>query len=762
MQFYSVKGEKIKNIVFILLTLFLFIETTYFNVLFDMALVVLLLLTSFSIGSFSKLRLCTNDKIFIQTTIGIGIVGCFVWLTSFYNLSYKSIYLAFSLMIIAVRYKYILKASQSIKKLYSQNRVENPLLFIILISFFLFYTIVASSAINDHDALTKHIAIPLTILNSSHYDYNVIESIVFGDYALLPHMLFLYLLALLGTKAVVLFVMALSFLTLFMLLRIASFISSKNVFINGTALLYLTTPLIFSSSTNLMVDIFPIIFMIASLLVLQYTHNIHKNILFIAMLFGFSMFSKQISAYYIIAMAFIILYFYAKQKILSSRQHILFLLLSLIVCIGIFFPSIFIIWYKTGNPFFPFMNGVFHSPYFSQESFQDPFTNVLGFNLQSLWSIIFDTSNNIEMISGGIGYFLLLLPFSLIFIFMKRNSKIVILLFIALFGYLLAVQLTYNIRYFLISIVLLIPVIMYLIVTVDSRFFSNKNIFSWFFIVILSVFAMKVVFHKDNFWGFKQSMLSYNSHWTDNANESVLKYLGYDKEIKLLSNNDQLRGVFIGRYYGLGWYNEYLVEQFNKSQLTPYEFMTNFDYYMINKSNPLKMKDQFSPNSIYLKDKLELIHESETHILYKIKKDEVVILQEKLDSPIKVNVQNAKTLAFKNVYTNYRIVLTTEVYKTHTMGRFQINWMDEKGNFLGASIEPFDITANKNTYTSSMIQNIPDNATEGILYLNSHNNDYILVHSYELSGKDKGSLVEKLEKTYGDKFPSIAKDKHND
>ena len=94
----------------------------------------------------------------------------------------------------------------------------------------MFYLIASSAPIHQYDALTKHIAIPFQMLNRTNWDYNVIESIVFGDYALLSYTLYLYLLALGGIKALVILNTILSFLLLVAILRIGSFIYKDKIY----------------------------------------------------------------------------------------------------------------------------------------------------------------------------------------------------------------------------------------------------------------------------------------------------------------------------------------------------------------------------------------------------------------------------------------------------------------------------------------------------------------------------------------------------
>ena len=742
-----------KSLVYFLGFLFL-IESFYFNIVYDLIIILLVFIVSLALGSFINIKVRGIDQILVSFSLGFGLIGYFIWLTSFYNFSYKSLYLILSFFMIYIRKDILLNYISLLRKSFIEIYKSNYLLFIIVIIFFCFYLIAALSPINGHDALTKHIAIPLKILQYNHYDYNIIESIVFGDYALLPHMVFTYILSLGGIKSIVIIILLISFLTLAILLRLSSFIVKDNFFINLVALTYLTVPLIFGSSTRLMVDMFPVFFIITSILIIQYTYYLKTNIIGIGLLFGLALFSKQVAAFIIIPLTIYILFQYIYKGFFKYKRLIFILFIAIVLALVIFLPPLLLVWYKTGNPFFPYMNGVFHSLYFTQDSFKDPFKNLLGFDFQSLYSIVFHTHQNIEMIDGGLGYYLLLLPFAILVSLVKRNKRLFLLIFIALVGYAISIQLTYNIRYFLASLILLIPVSIYPITLIKARYMREKYLF---FLVVLSLVVLSgiKIFDKHNFWGFKINMLTRDERLLNNSNQSVLKYIPNEKSIKVLANNDLKRGEFLGKYYTLGWYNKYLIEQFQKSGLSPIDFLENFDYYLVDNTRPVHFSNQFNP--LLLKNRLEIIAHSKTHTLYKIKKEEHVIVTKDFDVPIEVNVKKPKIFSFKNNYKRYNIVIEVSDRQIGHKGRFQINWQDKKGKFIGASISLFKIINKKYIYKSESINNIPKEANIGILYLTSSNTKDLKIKSFQLIGYQKVSLVDKLEDQYGEKFPYKAR-----
>ena len=178
-----------------------------------------------------------------------------------------------SLIIIFIRRRNLFDDSILIKNYFITALKENRVLFPLLAAFFLFYVMAAVYPISQFDALTKHVSIPFRILSSSHWDYNAIEHISFADTALLPYMFYTYLLALGGAKAMVLFNVCISFLVLGALMRMAARIYKDPAFTNALALIYLTTPFLYASSTILYVDIIQMFFVFIALLVCVYARE---------------------------------------------------------------------------------------------------------------------------------------------------------------------------------------------------------------------------------------------------------------------------------------------------------------------------------------------------------------------------------------------------------------------------------------------------------------------------------------------------------
>ena len=757
----------------ILLSMVFLLETVYFNILFDYALVFGLMILALALGSSIPFRLKGIDAIIVKLALGLGGISFFVWLTTFYNVHHKSFFIAFAIFLIVFQYKSV---SQDMKYVYDIVRKlmqTHTLLLVLVMGGIIFYTIPASYPITQWDSLAKHIVIPFQIWSHGYYDYNVVESIIFGDYALLSHMLYFFLMTFGGVKALVLLNVVISVLTLIAILRISYFLSERRLPLYCITLLYFTTPLIYTYSTILNVDLYPIFFIAVSLLILRYDHvfQILKNLPVIALFFGFAFFAKQVAFYMIVPMSLYILgtiIVNYKRLVLAHIGRVCFAILLFFVP---FLPALSVIWFKTGNPLFPFLNTLFQSPYFALVNFQDPYLRwkkFLDFDLTSLWSIVFHTSRNTEYIDKGAGFHLLMIPLAiLIWLFVWRNKYAFLLMLVSLGSYWISITFfNPNIRYFLGAILFAIPLVILTSEKLILRLRWTKIFSVLLFLMVSSATIENIhtLLKSKNSLGFKSIMLYPNKQLTLSSTELFLESVN-DSNIYLLSNNEALRGTYKGHFYTLTWYNSMLVRRLDDKEISQSELIQNFDYYLVNKQLPLMAFDPtiykdpgyliLAPQDPQVALMLEVVKEDAFYILYKIEKKHVTITQEEFQNAISVDVASPKVISFnhKPIQLSYRISLDVAPSDTkkETHGRFQINWFNKNGEIIGVSIIPFLLGKQRAIYEQD-ITNIPANAASGHLYLTSHSTDKIEVFGYCLQGHGGRSFLEQELREYGQKL----------
>ena len=116
-------------------------------------------------------------------------------------------------------------------------------------------------------------------------------------------------------------------------------------------------------------------------------------------------------------------------------------------------------WLITGNPVFPFFNGIFHSLFWHQQNFTQPAFGT-GVTWDLLYQVTFHTGKYAEANAGAAGFqwLLLLLP-TVALVFVSRQWRGVIVLFVGVVSIVLAFRSTAYIRYVFPAAVLLIAVL---------------------------------------------------------------------------------------------------------------------------------------------------------------------------------------------------------------------------------------------------------------------------------------------------------------
>ena len=731
-----------------------------YDLCFDLSLLLLLIITALSFGSLYKLRLRGVDRVLASLCLGLGSVAFLVWLSTFKNYNYRSVYLIVSLGMIFVRRENLFSYSRIISNFSIIVYRKYYYVLLTLLVFLGLYLIAAATPIVSFDSLTKHIAIPFKIINSSHYDYNVVESIVFGDYALLTYMLYTYLLVFGATKALAIFVCTISFLVLLTLLRIVGYFCKKQSFCFAISIIYFTTPLVFSQSTIIYVDLISIYFVFTMFLVIQYKNliSIRTNLFAIALMAGFGVFAKPTSAYYIIPAFFCLLYILIINfKKIRLHDGIL-IIAALCVFLLPFLPSLLIVWHKTGNPIFPFMNNIFRSDYFPAVQFKDPFNaSKLGLDFHSLYSIVFDTSKNIEMTRFGAGIFPILAPVIIVTFFLSRRKlRFTLLTFMTVASYYVATRFAYNIRYFIGSLIMLIPLILYSF-EILSKKFRIKIPLVLLCAVCIGAIQCLTLLNRANYNGINKAMFRPDRQFIKNANANILNTIPNAEKSYILSNNDLFRGIFPGHFYSLEWYNSFMLTKLRSGQISPVDLLKQFDYYLIYKFKSVNTyTDKMDPADNTISPYLSVYAETPTHVLYKIKNTFETLSEKRYDEPHTVNVKEPENFAFNVDSSAYKITLDVEKADEGAMSRFQINWIDADGNFLGTYLIPFQLDGERKKYSSGVIDEVPEKATVGILYLCSNDDKKINLYGYTLQYKNKREFLYEILKKYSSKFPSLA------
>jgi len=421
-------------------------------------------------------------------------------------------------------------------------------------------------------------------------------------------------------------------------------------------------------------------------------------------------------------------------------------------------PAIILVWHKTGNPLFPFENGVFKSIYFTAKNFVDGRweVNPIGFNLHSFFSLIFHTSKHWEWPDGGLGYSLLLFLPAPILLF-KRNKTYIFLTVFSILSFWISTYGGSNARYKLGFVVFSMPICAAVLLCCVNWIKNSKIRSITFHGLLLCLIAPNVHYILTPKWlGFSPKMLIPNKELTAVENEAIL-YPINKKGVRLLSNNDPARGCFKGEFYTLTWYNTFLVNKLITNEVSLTEFIEAYDYYLVRKDQRYLYPDMFSPDKPDMTQAMLLVDEDNLYKLYKINKKQVPIISEDYKSPVIVTIDKHETRQFDNHYRQYRIIIEADkVTPGNADGRFQINWVNN-GKYQCCSIEVFKLKEGRNTYSSEIIKEIPPHADRGVLFLTSHDHNPIQIHSFKLIGiSKKNDYLSNELSIYNKKWPHLS------
>lgn len=723
------------------------LELLYYNIMFDILLIAVLFISSYLLGSMLLTKAQILNENIVKTVLGLGVLGIVFYFLLLFNIGKKSIFTIVLISPIILGQKYIKNLKFHFINSLPKTKKEHILFFTIAI-FFMFYIAYGSAPISRYDALTKHLPITIYGCENGRFNYNVIESIVYGESMVMNYTYSIMFASFNGFKAITLFNVIISFF-IFNMLSIFSKSIYTNTNILFLAIVYFSTPMFFEFSTVFYLDMLPIFFLLGA--VLCYSNLKEKeswiSLPVVAFLFGCSIFSKLTISYSvlvvgIIILALSILYGYKNKSIFETIKYFFG---SFILFILPFIISVINIWYRTGNPLFPFYNNIFRSPYFPFYKFEDPFgVSPLGFTVSSLFKMIFQTSKNVEMHDGGLGFFMLLIFIIPIAIIINRSKKLIIWALTPFIIFSFSCLFTYNLRYNMAIFILLLSIVTISISIIFDRINLNINLKRAIIHILLVALFIPNAIHIGKYYNLKEN-LKHNEEITGVDNKLLMNEIPQNK--KVLSLNDPFKGEYKGFFSAYMWHNSYNMDKVNNGAISIEDYISCFDYVIYQKGLPTysPLVDKLINNAQNKESILIPYSENSTHILYKVKeKKSEIIHQEKLEKPEISKTSKPIIYKLNKSYDKYQITQDIENASDKNIEmRFQINWHNNEGKFLDTSLSIYTLKPGRNVNTSKIIPHY-SRAAYGIVYITTNNDEEVLVHGYRIDGyESKGKYLTK-------------------
>jgi len=744
--------------------LFLIVSTaTYLGALFDLFLLALYLLTSYATGSF----LCFSGdsrpllRHMLRLFGGVGLLSFGLWFVTLWRLPLREIVI-YSTGLIYLRRHHIRQALRDGARTWRVHEQGGLPTLITAMFLTLFFLVFASPPISGYDSLATHLRVISRIVFMEKYDYNVLESLVFAATDLLMHMGGVWLMLLGGTKALTYLVstLALGGIGAALLLLRKKF-ATPWVSPPFLLLLFGLTPLSLQLSTVLYQDICPLPFL---LLALAYSlrspaRMVARNLPSLFLLLGLALFAKKTAFYMVAPLVGLILV----RGIASlrgdwkeARRFLLRLCLSLPLLLLIAGPLL-VVWHKTANPIFPFANLTFKSHYFPQSNFSDPFTNSLAVNVHSLFSIVFHTSRNIELLDTGLGFHLLALPAAILIFFVRRDIFGLTLSALCLLSFAISVKATNNIRYFTTSIVLAMAIVVYafdcLTINIKRHILLVTIMTACVLIFILPLFPLLVNPQFPD--GYRAA---YNFIRTSRAlDASPLRGIAAHippGAFVLWATVHPLVGACNFHVYTVSWHNSWLSERLHASQESFDNIIAAFDYLLVDSCVSSQI---LSERFINAATKATQVSSNNCLTLYRIQKQITTSLE--IDFGAEgVEVTVGKPLALAIPHLTDKMYAAIDAEPVHAgqpplLGRFQVNCTPLRGGGIIPFLNVFELKASREMYQH--VFHIP-NAQEltGVWILASHDLRPIRI----FKAKIESPIVSVLQNAlydFGRKWPSL-------
>lgn len=704
-------------------------------------LIAVLFFSSYCIGSYFPIYGKHMEKTLIRTAIGLGIIGIVIYFILLLQIGNIALYFFLLAVPLCLRYKMLYR---KIKKVGRNNLFvkRHYAFFVLLLLIFIIYSIYGSTPIYQFDDLTKHVPITLYAARYGKWNTDIIESVVYGECMLMQYTYSAMFASFGAYKALALFNVVLSFFTCFSLIFIL-----RDIYKKSNALLlvlvYFSVPLFFNLWTSFYLEVLPLYFLFNAVLSFSSlaANKAWKNSIPAAFLCGCSLFTKLTTCYTILAVGIILMILMIVHCRHEHNNFVHWFLKVMLCEITLIFPSItsvLYMWHLTGNPFFPYYNGYFKSPYFPLYNFVDPFNkSPLSLSFKTLYNIVFQTSKNVELHNGGMGIFLLLsvlIPFAVLIV---KKKGIVVWGITPFFIFPISCLFTYNLRYFdSIFLIFLLAIIASVSVFLNKLKHKSYLVTVCILGIVLTVPNLLYLCKYEPI----KDVTAPNTAITANANNSILKGIPTGK--KVFAVNDPLEGEYDGYYSAYSWHNSYIKSKIENGQLNLKTYVSCFDYVLVNKNN--KIDDAGLDAMIRSADQngsiLRTYSEKGNCVLYQVvapmnlEVEQNIIQKAAFSTPKISQTTKPVVFLFQQKYDYYVIsqdISNPSDNKVEIC--FQINWFNKNNQPTSVYRKTYWQPKGRKISTSESIRR-PADAAYGLLYLASSSGKEIQVHGYELCG----------------------------
>ncbi|WP_434568784.1 phospholipid carrier-dependent glycosyltransferase [Pseudomonas sp. Z3-8] len=681
----------------------------------------------------------------IHLLMGTGTFGTLTGLAAYMPINYPWLYGAMLALPLVLGRKQVLSIGRELlAQIQATRSAHTPMqtgLDVLIGGFACLYVLVAFMPEVGHDALAMHLFVPSHLAQRHQWSFDA-NTYVWAVMPMLADWIYSIVYMLAGETASRLSNSAFALLVAWQIRNMTLWAGGSATSARWASLIFLSTPLAFAESSSLHIESAWTAFMLAGTLAILKVSGFTADprerlsqLVLAGVLLGFAMATKAVTLSVLPVLLLVLLLQYKAWAVRGIAKTLMLGSAGLLlagatpyVCAG----------YLTGNPVFPFFNGVFHSPLWPDMNFEPPATFGTGMTWDTLYRMVFQSPQFIEGRVGAAGFQWLLLPTAAVAVLLSGNKKALCILLVGAGAMFMTFQSTAYLRYVfpsfaLFSVILALPFS-------DARAFPRSLAIAAGAVLVLANtrFIQAATYYGE----IKPSALLSQA----GREAFLLERLPIRKlvdTVNALNSGYQPVAVFAsplmaglhGDALYASWYNLKWKGEFDAAT-SPAELTRRLRQRQVNwlvidlKSLPQAQLDRLlAVSTSYSRlGNLDLRKLNATHYELLLNPDLSsldgwnLLSPSTYDTSRKILTVNVKTPATQRVdvtpgltYTNSVSARCTEAATT---GRIQANWIDDQGDFISASIATFDCTTHWETHEMSVIA--PANATSAVIYASGH------------------------------------------
>lgn len=389
---------------------------------------ILLLTASINAGLISCKIIYKNieqNSLPIILALGFGVYGTIGSIIAHFEISNSIFYLIILFLPVILNYKTLI-----IFCLGFYRNINKPKIFdiklLLIYSLSVIYAVVAFMPEMGYDALAMHLFVPGHMLHRSRWLFDV-DTYVFAVMPMLTEWLYSIVYILSGEASARLLNVVFLLISAKLIVEIIEYKNKEGGALWG-ALFFLTTPLTFAIGSSLFIDSLLCLFVLAGvylmLIIINDDQNKNGNLFLLGIILGLMIATKSVGFIYV-SIIFIFIIFFRRLFIYNKNLNTIMLFLFIFFLIGVIpYVNAYLI---SGNPVFPFFNGIFKSENFTPVNFDNPLYRS-GISFKTLYDLTFISEKFLESGPGAGGFTLLLLliPSSLYLIYTKNKIALII------------------------------------------------------------------------------------------------------------------------------------------------------------------------------------------------------------------------------------------------------------------------------------------------------------------------------------------------